>query len=488
MSLSRRRLLQNSSAVTVGFAALRALPGCGAAAGAAEGADGAKAAAASRPATRPAEPPVVFKPDGKHLFDLPPGFKYTVVSHIGQKMDDGLWVPGKADGMCAFPGPNGRTILVRNHELTEGERKEGAFGEKYELINKIDVELLYDKGSMRYPCLGGTTNIVFDTKTQKTERVFMSLAGTQRNCAGGPTPWNTWITCEEDVSRKIDNDFYEKDHGYNFEVPATAQVGLTRPVPLTAMGRFNHEAIAVDPKTGIVYETEDRTDGLFYRFIPKTKEKLAEGGRLQALRVNEKKGADLRNFPDSQLRVAIGQSFAAEWVDVEDPYSADDEIRYWGFHMKGCARFARGEGIWHGKDGIYFACTTGGPKRRGQIWKYVPSPDEGTADEAKNRGRVELFIEPDDSSIAENADNLTIAPWGDVFLCEDHVGRRSSRSQYLLRVTPDGEVTRFGRNAYNTSEIAGVCFSPDGSTLFVNIWNPGITLAITGPWRGRARA
>src|SRR5687767_9583820 len=260
MSLSRRRLLQNSSAVTVGFAALRALPGCAASADAAETSKAPATTPRTQPTTKPLEPPTVFKPDGKHLFDLPPGFKYTVVSHIGQKMDDGLWVPGKADGMCAFPGPGGKTVLVRNHELTEGDKKDGPFGEKYELFNKIDKSLMYDAGSGRFPCLGGTTNIVYDTKTQKTEKVFMSLAGTQRNCAGGPTPWNTWITCEEDVSRVIDNEFYEKDHGYNFEVPATAEVGLINPVPLKEMGRFNHEAIAVDPRTGIVYETEDRTD------------------------------------------------------------------------------------------------------------------------------------------------------------------------------------------------------------------------------------
>ena len=111
-------------------------------------------------------------------------------------------------------------------------------------------------GSGELPCLGGTTTLVYDTRTQTLEKHFLSLIGTIRNCAGGLTPWNTWITCEETMQKAEGT--YDADHGYNFEVPASADIGLADPIPLKAMGRFNHEAVAVDPKTGIVYETEDR--------------------------------------------------------------------------------------------------------------------------------------------------------------------------------------------------------------------------------------
>ena len=183
----------------------------------------------------------------------------------------------------------------------------------------------------------------------------------------------------------------------------------------------------------------------------------------------------------------MGRALDVEWVDVENVESPDDDLRYASYFVGGCARFARGEGMWHGSDGVYFACTTGGPERRGQIWRYVPSPAEGTADEGHTPGRLELFVEPNNNTICENADNITFAPWGDMFVCEDQALKRNTPEQYVLRVTPEGEVSRFARNALNKSELAGICFSPDGGTLFVNIYNPGITVAITGPWRqGRA--
>ena len=248
-------------------------------------------------------PPFEFKPSPNRLLDLPEGFTAHAFSRTGELMDDGLWVPGAHDGMAAYPGPNGKTILIRNHELQATSKSVGAFGWNNEKIDRAALDKFYDAGSGELPCLGGTTTLVYDTKTQTLEKHFLSLVGTIRNCAGGLTPWNTWITCEETMQKADPETTYEVDHGYNFEVPVTAEIGLTDPIPLKAMGRFNHEAVAVDPKTGIVYQTEDRGDSLIYRFIPDTPGELAAGGKLQALKIRDLKGADTRNWQSRMQKV-----------------------------------------------------------------------------------------------------------------------------------------------------------------------------------------
>lgn len=416
--------------------------------------------------------------DAFGVLDLPPGFSYTAFSEAGQRMDDGLLVPGKHDGMGLFAGKNGRIILIRNHEMETGATEHSPFGSRNTLLRKIDRKKLYDSGRGRKPGLGGTTTLVYNPKEQRLERHFMSLAGTYRNCAGGITPWNTWITCEEDTSSPNadgtnPDDPMEKEHGYNFEVPASEQMGLAAAVPLKAMGRFRHEAVAVDPRTGIIYETEDRSEGLLYRFIPKERERLLAGGRLQALRVKDAPRADTRNFTERKFQP--GERVDVEWVDISNVESPDDDLRFQGFFESGAARFARGEGIWHGKDGIYFACTNGGSKRKGQVWRYMPSAVEGAPDEKNQPGQLELFIEPNNGNLVENCDNVTLAPWGDLIICED-----GKSPQYLVGVTPKGKFYRFGKTTL--SEFAGACFTPDGKTMFVNILGAGMTLAITGPW------
>ena len=210
------------------------------------------------------EPYGGYRIDPAGILDLPPGFRYHTFSTTGETMDDGFLVPGGHDGMAAFPGPDGKTILVRNHEL-EIDARTGAFGQSNELVNRIDSKRIHDFGQESSPALGGTTTLIYNIRTKELERQFLSLAGTMRNCAGGPTPWNTWISCEECVQKAEDT--FETDHGYNFEVPALAS-GPVTPIPLKAMGRFYHEAVAVDARTGIVYQTEDRGDGLVYRFLP----------------------------------------------------------------------------------------------------------------------------------------------------------------------------------------------------------------------------
>ena len=307
MRTSRRDLLMNSSAVALGFAGLRALSGRGSVA------FGVDDKGTAKPAAKEADQGVPAKQE--KLFDLPAGFSYAVVSRFGDRMDDGLRTPGMADGMAAFPAADGKVVLVRNHELDAGQKEYGPFGDDNKLLGRLDPARLYDAGERnRYPSLGGTTNILYDTRARRTEAVFLSLAGTSRNCAGGVTPWSTWITCEETVQQPDGE--YAKDHGYNFEVPAKSSGGPFDAVPIQAMGRFNHEAVAVDPKTGIVYQTEDRPDSLLYRYIPNKPGVLLEGGRLQALRVRGHKCFDTRNWRKRALEA--GRALDVEWVGVEN--------------------------------------------------------------------------------------------------------------------------------------------------------------------------
>ena len=458
MQSSRRSFLKASGACTMGFLGLRSLTDNG----------------FSTPGPRPNAPAGYgeLQPDPEGVIELPAGFTYRILSRVGQMMDDGYKVPGLHDGMAAFPGPSGTTILVRNHELSLDHHSIGAFGPLNELIREKDRAKLYDAGRRR-PCLGGTSTLVYNTREMRLEKHFLSLGGTVRNCAGGPTPWGSWITCEETVQKE--EGLYSRDHGYNFEVPATSRVGLTPAVPLKAMGRFVHEAIAVDPNSGIVYETEDRGDGLLYRFIPDKPGNLAAGGRLQVLRVKDRPSLDTRNWNARQ--VLPGHAFEVEWVEMDEVESPNDDLRYRGFEDGGAARFARGEGMWWDKGWVYFVCTNGGLNKKGQVWRYAPSSEEGKPGENSRPGKLELFIEPNDGNLVENADNLTVAPWGDLVLCED-----GPEEQFVVGVTPQGNLYKLGRNVFNDSEFAGSTFSPDGSTLFVNIQNPGITLAITGPW------
>ncbi len=330
---------------------------------------------------------------------------------------------------------------------------------------------MYDAGRSENPAQGGTTTLVFDTKTQTVHNEYLSLGGTLRNCAGGATPWNSWLTCEEIVTRADDR--YSKDHGYVFEVPASEDTELFEAKPIKSMGRFNHEAVAVDPQSNVIYLTEDDSEGLLYRFIQNTPEKLLDGGKLQALVVKDLPGLDTRNWDEQTVQT--NEVMAVEWMDLQD--IDEDDLRYRGY-ADGAARFARGEGMWYGNSAVYFACTNGGSAKKGQIWKYEPSPYEGTDREDNLPGMLELFVEPNDGNIIDNADNLTVAPWGDLVVCED-----SSGDNFLLGITPDGVVYRMGRNAVSESELAGATFSPDGSTLFMNIQHDGLTLAITGPWK-----
>ena len=350
-----------------------------------------------------------------------------------------------------------------------------AFGKDYELIDKVKKEGMYDMRKGHLPCNGGTTTLVINEDTLEVEKSWLSLGGTLRNCAGGPTPWGSWISCEEIVVPPTNN--YEQGHGYNFEVPASEEIGMVAATPLKEMGQFNHEAVCVDPRTGIVYQTEDRDDGLIYRFIPNTPEKLIDGGKLQVLAIKGDRLKSARNWRTDENTFPVNQPLAVEWIDMENVYDLkDDDLRRRG-HEKGAIVFARGEGMWFGNDEVYFACTSGSITKTGQIFRYIPSPNEGTAEEVNNPGKIELFLEPNNTDLLRHCDNLTIAPWGDVVFCEDNERPRA------FGVTQEGKFYKIAENIRYQSEFAGGVFSPSGKTYFINIQHVGLTFAIQGPWQ-----
>ncbi len=457
-TLNRRTFIKQSSLISIGFLALSK---CSLGIGAEQTTDTWS-----------------LQPDPHGYMDLPKGFTYRIISKKGDKMSDGFLVPGRPDGMGAFQGKNKEVLIICNHENSPMPPLYSPFGPNQELLSKLALNKLYDAGQSIMPGLGGTTTLVYNEETQKLERQFLSLAGTYRNCAGGVTPWNSWLSCEEDTSRREGP--MEKDHGFVFEVPATDQPGVADPIPLTAMGRFNHEAVAVDPLTNIVYQTEDQHDGLIYRYIPNVPGQLLKGGRLQVLAIDDRLSFDTRNWETRTIE--LNQRQPVFWIDIDEVESPEDDLRYRGFE-KGAARFARGEGMWFGKRELFFACTNGGPKKQGQVFRYQPSPFEGTAKEKQDPGYLELFAESEDKKILNMCDNLTIAPWGDVILCEDN-----GEVNYIRGINQKGEIYNFACNRSSRSEFAGLVFSPSGNTLFVNIQENGETLAITGPWKEFAKA
>lgn len=393
--------------------------------------------------------------DPKKLLDLPRGFSYRILSTLDDPMRDGGRVPDKADGMGCFDLGNGEWALVRNHELIPRDDSGGTSSSGY--------------GTYRGDVLpGGTTHIVLDSDTLKVTDQFRSLAGTIRNCAGGATPWNTWLSCEEAPTGPGQpyGDGLARDHGWVFEVPATAR-GLVSAEPLSAMGRFNHEAACVDPETGYVYLTEDRDDSVLYRFLPNTPGQLAEGGRLQAMRVA---GApDLRNW--SEALVPVGRAAVIDWIDLDNVESPDDDLRHRAA-ARGATLIARGEGLHMGDRELYVCSTSGGAAKLGQIFRLRPGRS-GQSDS------VELFFESESKAQFNFGDNLTVAPNGHLIVCEDQYTLRVDNR--LKGITPEGRAYNLGRLRIQT-ELAGACFSPDGKWLFVNAYSPTRTLAITGPW------
>ena len=381
--------------------------------------------------------------------ELPDGFTYRVIGVEGRTMSDGHATPGKHDGMAAFELPNGNIRLIRNHEIS---------GDPGQLAG--DPSTAYDQAAG-----GGTTSLeVEPVGDRMLLRDFISLNGTIVNCAGGPTPWGTWLSCEETTQGLTAG--WKRPHGYVFEVSANAEAPR-QTAPLKAMGRFVHEAVAIDPATGIVYQTEDRGQAGFYRFIPNQPGNLAAGGRLEMLAISEQP-----NY-DTSAGQTVGVPLPVRWMEIADPDPATAEsntnaVFDQGF-TQGGARFSRLEGCWYGEDSIFVSATNGGDAGLGQVWQYTPDAFGG---------ELLLLFESRSAAVLDGPDTITVSPTGGLLLCED-----GADDQFIRGLTSDGRIFDFVRNRLNNDEFAGATFSPDGQTLFVNIQgNPAMTLAIWGPW------
>jgi len=413
---------------------------------------------------------------GLPLLMLPAGFSYVSFGWTGDPMSSGTRTPGAHDGMAAFRmgghhggndpragdggNANGHKVrLVRNHELSGGQPFSSA---------------LYDAGAG-----GGTTNLIFDARNGQLVEDYGSLSGTSTNCAGGLTPWDSWLTCEETTR------FTTVPHGYVFDVPAD---GHGDPAPIADMGRFSHEAVAVDPVTGSIYETEDAGfNSGFYRYVPRSRNRPQDGGALYMLKVV---GLPLANLGTSY---ANGTSFDVEWVRIENPDNTSATMPgnfVWAQgRAQGAATFARLEGCWFGNDRkIYVVSTNGGGAQagtsgQGQIWVFDPKAQTMT-----------LLFQSPGAAVLNAPDNITVSPRGGLVLCEDGSGE-----EFLHGLTTEGEIFQFCKNNvvlngerngivgnFAGSEFAGACYSPDGDWLFCNIQSPGITFAITGPWQNGA--
>ena len=376
---------------------------------------------------------LVADPEG--ILNLPPGFSYQVLQRAGDRMTDGFTTPEAPDGMACFPGDDETWVVMRNHEIHEGSPVDSTLG------------FADNRG-------GGVTRLVVDRVSGALRSSNFVLTGTSRNCAGGPSPYG-WLSCEE---------VEEPEHGYVFLCDASAST-LQAPHKLPALGRFPHEAAAFDEITGITYLTEDKSDSAIYRHLPDHPTKPFVGGELQALKVSSKDRFRLSEGPK------VGDAFDVEWVSVPDPQALKVSTRDQAHNM-GAAFLSRGEGAWLSGRQAYFCSTDGGPANRGQLYKLDLSSED--------KNQITLVAQAEGDEAFDKPDNVTVSPWGDVFLAED-----GDAPNGVCVLHPDGSVRYFAENVLNDgdSEITGVCFSPDGRWLFLNLQWEGLTLAVTGPFR-----
>ncbi len=366
---------------------------------------------------------------------LAAGFQYQVLQVAGQEMSDRRPVPPRPDGMACFEGARGELVLMRNHENPDGN--------------------------------GGVTQLRLDGATLTVKHSQWALEGTDLNCAGGLSPWG-WLTCEESEAH---------GHGFVYACPIggvsharraqrrAPDPRASQPFRIRSYGRFRHEAATVDPTTQVAYLTEDQGDGCFYRFLPDDPARPFQG-RLQALALGPRS-------VDTQKGFQAHHTWKGRWVDVPAAAQEDGKLRHRALEA-GAAKICRGEGLWLGQQSAFFSATAGGNNGGGQIFRV--SLDRETP-------RVELFAESTDRAKLDMPDNITIAPWGDLYVAEDGYGLMERVD--CIRVVSASGSTRTILECRG-SEIAGLCFSPKGDVLFANLQGLGATVAIRGPFRGAA--
>jgi secreted PhoX family phosphatase len=434
--------------------------------------------------------------DGQVRLWLPEGFQYRSFhdTEFTVELDDGTILPGRHDGMGAFDAANGNILLVRNHEIN------------------APVPAAFGPGTPYDARAGGGTTTTEITRAGEVVNAFTSLNGTQMNCSGGIMPWGSWVTCEETINGPdvgpdftgVSNVPLQQPHGFIFEVPAGGQ---SEREPLTAAGRYAHEAVSFDPREGILYLTEDNFGfpSGFYRYIPATNPmdtgRLDNEGRLQMLAVKGQPNVDLAA---EQPRRA---TYQVEWVDIDDPAPSfpftpgetapttnDQALMYVGNQgrAKGAAYFSRLEGSAYDTGVIYFCSTQGGGPAEsslgpipdgygngtGQIWAYHAQAE-----------MLQLVYQSPGAETLDFPDNVTTSRRGTLILCEDNVNdnflRGLTRGGQLFDVALNRLVSQLGTmpTRFN-DEFAGSTFSPDGETLFVNIQaSRGMSFAIWGPWQ-----
>ncbi|MFH8977371.1 alkaline phosphatase PhoX [Streptomyces sp. NPDC017890] len=422
-------------------------------------------------------------PDPEGILALPAGFRYEIITYCGRtKLETGEYTPSNHDGTATFDGPRGTTLLVNNHEIG-GHRDDSPHPVP------LTEGLVYDPAAA-----GGCT--VVEVRRDGHVAEWVGIAGTATNCAGGSTSWGTWLTCEETEDRAGEEGM-TKDHGYVFEVDPEDRRANRDPRPVKALGRYAHEAVVIDSKRGHAYLTEDASNpnGLLYRWAPpegfrhgrgRLRTLADDAGTLQAAKCYDSGG----KFVDDLSRATkTGTVYGVDWIDVPDREAKTTSVRK-QFTDGEVTRGRKLEGMWWADGGAYVVSSfardeSPGRPHDGQVWFYDPKRRTLTL-------KVLLGVNPDPSADGafDGPDNITVSPYGGLVIAEDGDG-----VQHLFGATDSGRTYPIARNELNVgsedepeySEFTGVTFSPDGKTLYANIQDPGIMLAITGPWKRQKR-